>query len=239
VHTGETPLGVSPVVAVHLGLEALAAHGQLDLARASVERWAHDPRQPAIGEAAFVTVAVAMSATAPAEAGAWLKAMPPSEARDIALVEFPAHWAQIQPQAALAWAETQLTAELQTRALQRTFFDWAERTSVRPSKTTRPPRCNGAACSPIQPRAARRRKKSRCAGDSRIDRPRRTTSGAARPSRPTANRFCCRRCRIRRIRSSIRETGVSGRPAATDSRPSSTAANAMSVVLQVRGAGFI
>jgi hypothetical protein len=128
VHTGETPLGVPPVVAVHLGLEALVAGHDLPLARATVEAWTRDPAQPAIGEAAFVTVARGLARDGSAEAaGAWLKTLPPSAERDIALVEFPAQWSEQNPRAALGWVESNLPAELQPRAVQRAFGDWAER----------------------------------------------------------------------------------------------------------------
>lgn len=124
---GESPLGISPVVAIHLGLDALAASGQLSLARATVERWAADPAQPAIGEAAFVSVAAALAQGDAAQAGAWLKNLPASAARDVALVEFPAQLAQQQsPRAALEWAEASLPADLRSQALQRTFSDWVE-----------------------------------------------------------------------------------------------------------------
>ncbi|MES2694813.1 MAG: hypothetical protein V4773_15175 [Verrucomicrobiota bacterium] len=127
LQAGESPLGVSPVVAVHLSLEALTSSGQLALARATVERWAADPTRPAMGEAAYVTVAAALAQADAAQAGAWLKNLPPSAARDIALVEFPAQMAQQQsPRAALDWAEGNIAPELRARALQRTFSDWVE-----------------------------------------------------------------------------------------------------------------
>lgn len=124
---GESPLGIPPVVALHLGLDALAASGQLPLARAAVERWTTDPAQPPIGEAAFVSVASALAQGDAAQAGAWLKNLPASPARDIALVEFPAQLAQqLSPRAALDWAEANLAADLRSQALQRTFSDWVE-----------------------------------------------------------------------------------------------------------------
>ena len=128
VHTGESPLGVPPVVAVHLGLEALVAGHDLARARATVEAWTRDPAQPAIGEAAYVTVARGLARDGSAEAaGAWLQSLPPSRERDIALVEFPAQWAEVNPRAALGWVESNVPAELQARAVQRSFGDWAER----------------------------------------------------------------------------------------------------------------
>jgi hypothetical protein len=130
VHLGETPFGVAPVVAVHLGLDALTAN-HLDLARQAVEAWTNDPAKPAIGEAAYLTVADALSKLAGFdEAGAWLKAMPPSTERETALVEFPAHWAESNPRAALDWVEANVPSDLQARAVQRTFGDWAERNPV-------------------------------------------------------------------------------------------------------------
>ena len=128
VHTGESPLGVPPVVAVHLGLEALVAGHDLARARATVEAWTRDPAQPAIGEAAYVTVARGLARDGSAEAaGAWLQSLPRSRERDIALVEFPAQWAEVNPRAALGWVESNVPAELQARAVQRSFGDWAER----------------------------------------------------------------------------------------------------------------
>lgn len=124
---GEGPLGISPVVAIHLGLDALAASGQLSLARTTVERWAADPTHPTIGEAAFVSVAATLAQSDAVQAGAWLKNLPSTPARDIALVEFPAQLAQQQsPRAALEWTEANLAAELRSQALQRTFSDWVE-----------------------------------------------------------------------------------------------------------------
>lgn len=124
---GEGSLGISPVVAIHLGMDALAAAGQLALARATVERWAADPAQPAIGEAAFVSIAAALAQSDALQAGAWLQSLPASAARDLALTEFPAQLAQRHsPRTALDWAEANLTAELRSQALQRTFSDWVE-----------------------------------------------------------------------------------------------------------------
>jgi hypothetical protein len=131
VRTGETPLGVAPVVAVHLGLEALAASQQLEAARAAVETWARDPAKPAIGEAAYVTVANALAKSGRAEdAAQWMLSLPAGAERAIALVEFPAHWGQTDPRAALNWIEQNSPAELRDAAVRRTFNDWTERSSA-------------------------------------------------------------------------------------------------------------
>jgi hypothetical protein len=136
IRAGESAVGLAPVVAAHLGLEALAANNGngAELARKAVETWAHDPERPPIGESAYLTTAVAMSQTAPQYAGDWLRSMPPSEERDTALVEFPAHWSRTQPRDALAWLEKNLPASLQMRALDRTFGEWVERNSAEASE---------------------------------------------------------------------------------------------------------
>lgn len=131
VRTGDSPAGVAPVVAVHIGLEALVANQQLEAARHAVEAWARDPAQPAIGEAAYVVVANAMAKAArPDDAAQWMLSMPRSGERDIALVEYPAHWAQTDPRGALAWIEQNAPAELRDAAVRRTFNDWTERASA-------------------------------------------------------------------------------------------------------------
>jgi hypothetical protein len=130
IRAGESAVGLAPVVAAHLGVAALAANHQTELARKAVETWAHDPEKPAIGESAYLTTALAMSPNAPQNAGDWLNSMPPSDERDTALVEFPAHWSQTQPRDALAWVEKHLPAALQMRALDRTFGEWVERSSA-------------------------------------------------------------------------------------------------------------
>jgi hypothetical protein len=128
VRQGERPVGVPPVVAVHLAVAALTENGKLELAQRSVEAWARDPAQPPIGEAAYVCVAAALARSSTEAAGAWLTTLPVSAARDVALTEFPAQLAQQQsPGAAVEWAEHHVPADLRAAALQRTFGDWAER----------------------------------------------------------------------------------------------------------------
>lgn len=127
VRRGETPLGVAPVVAVHLGLDALVASSQLDLARRTVETWTADPTRPAIGEAAYAVIADALRTVDPLAAGDWLTRQPRSAAHDTALVEFPARWAATDPHGALAWVEAHVPAGLRAAAVQRAFGDWAER----------------------------------------------------------------------------------------------------------------
>lgn len=126
VRAPESSLGVSAVHAIHLGLTAMVAHGQLATARDAVENWARDPASPRIGAAAYVTVADGLAHASPTDAAAWLRQLPATEDRDTALVEFPAHWAEQAPQAALAWTEQNLANGLRDRAVERTFFAWVE-----------------------------------------------------------------------------------------------------------------
>lgn len=131
VRAGEGPVGVAPVVAVHLGLEALTANQQLDAAKTTVEAWARDPAKLAIGEAAYVTVANALAKdTRPEDAAQWMLSLPRSAERDTALVEFPGHWSQTDPRGALAWIEQNEPADLRDAAIRRTFNDWTERKSA-------------------------------------------------------------------------------------------------------------
>ncbi len=126
VHAGESGLGVAPVVAAHLGLEALAASGRPDLARQAVESWARAAGGPPIGESAYLVAARAISEAAPDIGGRWLMSLPASEERDTALVELPAHWARTQPRAAVEWASERLPAHLRLRGLRRAFGEWAD-----------------------------------------------------------------------------------------------------------------
>ncbi len=131
VRTGEGPVGVAPVVAVHLGLQALATGEQLDAARSAVEMWSRDPAKPAIGEAAYVVVTAALAKSSrPDDAAQWMLSLPRSGERDIALVEYPAHWAQTDPRSALGWIEQNIPPDLRDAALRRTFNDWTERSSA-------------------------------------------------------------------------------------------------------------
>jgi hypothetical protein len=127
VHAGESGFGVAPVVAVHLGLEALAASGRPELARQAVEAWGHGAGRPPIGESAYLTAALAMNETTAEVGGGWLQSLPASEERDTALVELPAHWAHEQPRQALEWAEKHLPPHLRLRGLRRAFGEWVDR----------------------------------------------------------------------------------------------------------------
>ncbi len=126
LRAGESPLGVPAVVAVHLGLEALVANHQLDLARQSIETWVAEPQQLSLGEGAFVAVALALSQSGFAEAGRWLKSLPASSDRDIALVELPAHWVQSDARLALDWIDREAPPELRAAARRRAFNEWVE-----------------------------------------------------------------------------------------------------------------
>ena len=52
--------------------------GQVDGAAKAVEGWANDPANLNVEAAAYETVAVALGAADPAEAGEWLRSMPAS-----------------------------------------------------------------------------------------------------------------------------------------------------------------
>jgi hypothetical protein len=126
LRSGNNSESVSTPVAVHVGLDALIASGQLDLARQAVESWAKDPNKLNIEAAAYESVAMAMTGTAPVETGEWLRSLPKSEERNSAFATFAATWAEKDPGSALKWAETLPADEGRQAALGRTVSDWVE-----------------------------------------------------------------------------------------------------------------
>jgi hypothetical protein len=114
------------VVAVHLGLDALAANDRSALARQAVETWATTAGRPPIGESAYLTAALAMGDST-RSAAVWLQSLPASEERDTALVELPAHWVRTHPRDAVEWAASDLPPHLRLRGLRRAFSEWIDR----------------------------------------------------------------------------------------------------------------
>jgi hypothetical protein len=127
LRNGNSSESVSTPVAVHVGLQSLIAHGQLDLARSVLDGWAKDPAKLNLEAAAYETVAMELVKTAPQETGAWLRSLPATEERDASVATFTASWAERDPRAALQWAETLPAGNMQQAAFRRTVSDWIER----------------------------------------------------------------------------------------------------------------
>jgi hypothetical protein len=127
LRNGNPSESVSTPVAVHVGLQSLIAHGQIDLARSVLDGWAKDPAKLNLEAAAYESVAMELAKTAPQETGAWLRSLPATEERDASIATFTATWAEHDPRAALQWAETLPPGDMQQAAFRRTVSDWIER----------------------------------------------------------------------------------------------------------------
>jgi hypothetical protein len=116
----------SAMNSVSMGLQALVKSGNVDLARAAVEAWANDPNKLPIGPAAFQIVAMAMDKTTPEVTGAWLRSLPPSEDRNIALTALGTTWATSDPGAAMRWAESLPADQSQSATVSQIFAGWMQ-----------------------------------------------------------------------------------------------------------------
>jgi hypothetical protein len=128
---GDSDGGIPPLVACQLGLNALLARGNLDLAQAAVEEWIRNPRAQAIEASALNVVAGAIAQNSWFDAGAWLETLPPSTERNSAFAVLASKWADHDPSAALNWAETLGADNGQFRAIRTVFADWVEREGSR------------------------------------------------------------------------------------------------------------
>jgi hypothetical protein len=128
---GDVPGTIPPLVACQLGLIALLAHGDLDLARAAVEDWVHHPRAMEIGPSAYNVVADAIGQNSWMDASAWLATLPASSDRTAAFAVLASKWGDRDPTAALTWAESLGASNGQLTAIQAVFSDWVERDGSR------------------------------------------------------------------------------------------------------------
>ena len=120
--------GVIPaLVACQLGLNALLAQGNLDVAKAAVEAWIQNPGALATDASAFNVVAGAIAEHSWGDAAVWLETLPPSTARNSAFAVLASKWADRDPLAALDWAETLDPENGRIEAIGTVFSDWVER----------------------------------------------------------------------------------------------------------------
>ncbi len=102
-------------------VSALAKQGHSDLARAAVEQWTRQQPPARIGAHAFELGAQTMGREY-AAAAAWLRSLPGSQDRNIALGTLAATWAHVAPEVALNWANELSPAdgreEVRMRALE-------------------------------------------------------------------------------------------------------------------------
>lgn len=124
---GEIPA----LVARQLGLTALLAHGDLDIAKAAVEEWVRNPRAQPVDASAFNVVAGAIAQNSWDDATAWLATLPPSNERNAAFAGLASKWADADPNAALDWAETLGEESGRAAAIGTVFADWVERDQAR------------------------------------------------------------------------------------------------------------
>jgi hypothetical protein len=122
---------ISALVACQLGLNALLAHGDLEIAQAAVEEWVQNPRAQAIDAAAFNVVAGAIAQNSWDDAGAWLETLPSSIERNSAFAVLASKWADHDAVAALNWAETLGPENGRLGAIRSVFADWVDRDGSR------------------------------------------------------------------------------------------------------------
>ncbi|HUR59707.1 MAG TPA: hypothetical protein VM029_18450 [Opitutaceae bacterium] len=128
---GDIDGAIPALVACQLGLNALLARGNLDVAKAAVEEWIQNPRAQAIDASAFNVVAGAIAQNSWDDAAAWLQTLPPSIDRNSAFAVLASKWADRDPIAALKWAETLSADYGQFGAIRTVFADWVERDGSR------------------------------------------------------------------------------------------------------------
>ena len=107
-------------------VDALLRTGNAQLARDTIERWNANPdTRTKLDNASFEKAALALANESRTAAADWLRDLPASESRNLALATLAAEWSETAPQAAMQWAAALEGDEGRTDAMQRVFNRWA------------------------------------------------------------------------------------------------------------------
>jgi hypothetical protein len=123
-------VGLDAAELTHGAVRVLLGAKRDDLARESLERWATSDAGGTIGNAAFEEVALNLAQRSRAEAADWLRNLPSSEGRNLALATLAADWATTAPDEAMTWAASLDLNSGRVDAMQRVFNRWADKDIV-------------------------------------------------------------------------------------------------------------
>ena len=126
LRTGDRFNGLPSQIVVQAGLNALIKNGDLDAACSLIKYWATCSYHPEIGAGAYEVVASELAKRSPTDAAAWLKSLPPSDDRNVALGTAAADWIARDPAAAMRWSETLTPQDGRPVVVQRAFGEWME-----------------------------------------------------------------------------------------------------------------
>ena len=110
-----------------VALSELWQQGHRDTVRAALQRWSGTELSTLLNNTLYEHVAHWLAGESASDAAVWLRNMPPSAGRDLALAKVAAIWSGHEPAAALAWCLTLSEADGRELVLQRAFFRYAER----------------------------------------------------------------------------------------------------------------
>jgi hypothetical protein len=113
-------------VIAHAAIRALLDAGRSELAQSTLEKWARSETAGSIDNAAYEAVALALASRSHTQAGDWLRTLPASSDRDMAIATLAADWMATAPEAAMKWASSFETGGTRNDAMQRVFNRWAE-----------------------------------------------------------------------------------------------------------------
>jgi hypothetical protein len=123
-------VGLDAAELTHAAIRVLLGTEHADLARESLERWAASDTGGTIGNAAFEEVALNLAQHSRADAADWLRNLPSSEGRNLALATLAADWATSAPDEAMNWAASLELNSGRVDAMQRVFNRWADKDIV-------------------------------------------------------------------------------------------------------------
>jgi hypothetical protein len=119
--------GFAAQIVAQSAIQALLGREAADYACVIVEYWAHSPLADQVGAGTFTDVARSLATTSPDNALAWLKTIPPSADRNVALGEIAADAMSRDPTGTLSWASSLGPEEGRGTVMPRAFSEWVER----------------------------------------------------------------------------------------------------------------
>lgn len=121
------PGGFAAQIVAQSAIQALLARDAADYACVIVEFWAHSPLGGEVGVGTFTDVARTLAKESPESALSWLRSLPPSQDRNVALGEMAAEGVDRDPAATLQWATGLSPEEGRSTVVERAFAEWTER----------------------------------------------------------------------------------------------------------------
>lgn len=123
----DEPGGIASQVLAQISVQALIKNGGIEAARGMIEVWARDSASLDAGIGAYSAIASELAIESVETAAEWLRSLPISESRNVALTEIAANWVNRDPAAAMAWSGALKPEEGRAEVVRRAFSDWLER----------------------------------------------------------------------------------------------------------------